>query len=148
MSGIGPSREADVRPTLRWWTWGIIGGISLSLLTLIKGLAAVLFLRPGEWDATAAVAPLLTFGMGFICGSLAGLLRGLSRRMGLFGDAMIGAVVADAYFLCCMFCFCPQMLTGEEPGRGQMLLGATLLGMICGPWFGRDFRRDFADPSS
>lgn len=100
--------------------------------------------HPGEpipWGELTTF-PLLVFAMGFFCGTVVCSLRGLYRRLGPLGNAITGMVVILVFFLSCMLFFAPAMLRGETPGRGCMLLLATVVGLILEAWIGHDLRRD------
>ena len=83
-----------------WWQFGLIGGIALSLATLYKFVHALprLFQQPFPWSALVA-APVAAFLLGFACGCVVWCLRSISSRFGLAGDAIIGVVVVNVYFL-------------------------------------------------
>jgi len=135
----------DSSKRISWWQVGLVGGVGLSLATLIGAPVKVnarLRAHPGEpipWGELTAL-PLLVFAMGFLCGTIVWALRGLSRRFGLLGDALTGMIVMHVFFLTCMFLFAPAMLRGETPGRGGMLLLGTVVGLILGAWIGHDLR--------
>jgi hypothetical protein len=114
-------------------------------MTLANVVAAIprFFREDVPWGEVATL-PFAVFGMGFVCGALVGLLRGLSRRLGWVGDAMIGALVMVVFFLCCMACFDREMLLGRQPGREGMLLFAALTGLVVGPVIARDVKGESA----
>ena len=137
-------RNSQTSPLrLPWWKCGILGGIVLSSATLIKVIGAIprFFTEDVPWSEFVFL-PFAVFGMGFVCGSLVGVLRGLSSRLGIVGDVVIGAAVMNIYFLCCMALFDPKMLSSEALGGAMMLFFATVTGMIGGAWLGNDLRRD------
>jgi hypothetical protein len=110
--------------------------------TILKIVGAIPRLLAGEMPWGELVGLLVAvFVMGFVGGSLAALLRPLSDRLGRAGEVVIGVVVVDVFFLCCMACYDRPMLFGEASGRGLMLLLGTALGAVAGPWFAGDLRR-------
>jgi hypothetical protein len=50
------------------------------------------------------------YGMGFVCGLVVWAGRGLYRKQGMVGDAIVGAAVVATLFLACMLLFAPDML--------------------------------------
>jgi hypothetical protein len=127
---------------MRWWVCGLLGGLAMLAVTAIKAVAALprLVSEPAT-GAELVGLPAAVFGMGFVGGALAGLLRPLSDRFGWPGEVVIGVVVLDVFFLCCMSCYDRPMLLGEAPGRGPMLLLGAALGAVAGPWVAADLRR-------
>jgi hypothetical protein len=126
----------------RWWQFGLVGGLVLTLATLAKAVAAIprFFTENVPWSEVA-VLPLAVFGMVFVCGVVVWAVRSVTRRYGPAGDAMVGVIVMNVFFLMCMALFEPAMLSGDRPGAESMLGLATVIGLVAGPWIGRDFRR-------
>jgi hypothetical protein len=124
-----------------WWQWGLIGGATLSLATLSKVLIALprLLSQNASWHELPGVAALV-FVLGFVCGVVAWLGSGLSRRWGRVGDALLGAIVMNVFFLGCMVVFAREVLAGERSGAGLFFLMATALGTLGGTLVGRDLR--------
>lgn len=77
-----------------WWHYGLIGGVTLLFATLVKAVGVVIGGGVARVDWTEAVGFLAAiFGMGFVCGVVVWAGRGLSRRFGLIGDAVLGMIV-------------------------------------------------------
>lgn len=132
----------------RWWQFGLLGGAVLSVATGFKALRAVIggaaFGAP--WGETAAFAAFI-FGIGFLCGLIVWAGKGLHRRIGMAGDALVGMVVMLAFFIACMLLFAPEMLGRQFLPAGLFMLGmAVVLGLVGGAWTGRDLRRDTKVP--
>jgi hypothetical protein len=133
--------------TPRWWQFGLVGGVTLSLATLIKLIRAIGrgFAGQPEWGEAAGFAVAI-FAMGFVCGVVVWAGRGLYRRFGMVGDAVVGVAVMVVFFLCCMLLFEPDMLGTKFSSGGAPMLGlAVVIGLICGPWFGRNLRKEFGN---
>lgn len=133
-----------------WWPCGLLGGAVLSLVTLVRfiGAAAFLWLTgtaiPGGWREAAGLIALM-FAMGFVCGVVAWAGQGLSRRLGLAGDALIGVAVMVVFFLGCMVVFDPEMLGPRFATGGIPMFGlAVVAGLILGAWIGHDLRKEIA----
>jgi hypothetical protein len=129
----------------RWWQSGLIGGVTLSLVTAIKVVRAIIrgTAGDGEWSEAVFFA-LAIFGMGFLCGVIAWFGRGLYNRLGMLGDALVGMVVMVVFFLSCMTLFDPEMLGA----KGIPMIGlAVVFGLIGGAWMGRDLRRESMTPA-
>ena len=126
----------------RWWQFGFLGGIILSLATAIKVVRAVVRGADdkADWGEAAGFAAAI-FGMGFVCGIVVWAGRGLSRRFGPAGDAVVGLGVMEVFFVCCMLLFEPELL-GSKFGQGGLpMLGLGVpLGLFAGWYIGRDFR--------
>jgi hypothetical protein len=133
-----------------WWQSGLLGGFTLSLATLVKALGALVLGRFHETDVAYAVKfAAAVFGMGFICGVVGWAGRGLHSRIGWVGDSLAGLAVMLVFFLCCMIMFAPEMLGSNFISGGLPMFGfAALVGLICGPWFARDLRKDLATSQS
>ena len=84
--------------TLSWWQFGMAGGLLLFLATFFKLLAMLTGILQQNivWSELLQVA-LTTFFLGFICGCVLWILKPLSSRWGLVGDAIIGAVTINVY---------------------------------------------------
>src|SRR5947208_2412659 len=139
----------------RWWQYGLLGGLVLSLATIIKLIrtvlmGAVIAGAAGKAGWTEAVAfAVAIFGMGFVCGLVIWAGRGISRRLGLFGDAMVGMVVMLVFFTACMFLFDPDLLGPKLSSGGLPMLGfGALLGLVGGAWVGRDLRKEWVKQES
>jgi hypothetical protein len=132
-----------------WWQYGFLGGVVLSLATLIKLIRSFLIpiVRGGaqqvSWTEAVKFAVSI-FAMGFLCGLVVWSGRGVSRRLGLFGDALVGMVVMLVFFTACMFLFDPELLGPKLASGGlPMLAFGAVLGLISGAWFGRDLRKEW-----
>jgi hypothetical protein len=131
----------------RWWQFGLVGGVGLSLATLIK-VIRVLGGTAGEatWGETVGFAAAI-FGMGFVSGVIVWAGRGLYHRIGMAGDAIVGLVVMVVFFTSCMLISEPELLGPKFPtGGAPMLALGAVIGLIAGAWVGRDWRKEFADP--
>jgi hypothetical protein len=131
---------------LRWWHFGLIGGIALSLATAVKVIKAFGRGEAGgaEWGEVAVFAPVL-FGTGFLCGVIVWAGRGLYRRFGAVGDAIVGLAVMVCFFVACMLLFEPAMLGARFlSGGAPMLFGAVVIGLVGGAWVGHDLRKELA----
>jgi hypothetical protein len=133
---------------MRWWECGLIGGIVLSGATVANAIKAAFgwLDSPVPWGDAIEVA-VAVFFMGFLCGVIAWSGKGLHRRLGAIGDALVGVAVMVAFFVCCMLLFAPELLGAKLHDGGLLMLGiATLIGAIGGVWFGHD--PDTETPSS
>ena len=56
--------------TMRWWQFGLLGGVVLSLATAAKLIRAIVGGAAGEteWGEAAGFAAAI-FGMGLLCGA-------------------------------------------------------------------------------
>jgi hypothetical protein len=136
--------------TLHWWQFGLVGGFTLSVATLIKLVRAIARGLAGqpEWGEAAGFATAV-FTMQFVCGVVVWAGRGLYRRFGMAGDAVVGVAVMVVFFVCCMLLFEPELLGDKFSSTGVPMLGlAVVIGLICGPWCGRDLRKEFASSES
>jgi hypothetical protein len=127
-----------------WWQFGLFGGVVLSLATALKVIGAVVGGLPddAEWKQLPGFAAAI-FGMGFLCGVIAWAGKGLNRRIGMAGDAIVGLAVMVAFFSCCMLLYEPKMLGENFTSDGLPMFGmAVLFGLIGGAWIGRDLRRE------
>ncbi|MFI5460005.1 MAG: hypothetical protein ACHRXM_31685 [Isosphaerales bacterium] len=133
---------------LRWWQFGLFGGVVLSLATVVKLIRAVVRGAAGEavWGEAAGFAAAI-FAMGFACGVVVWAGRGLYQRLGMAGDAIVGLAVMVVFFVSCMLLFEPAMLGAKFSSGGAPMLGlAVILGLIGGAWIGRDVRREISPP--
>lgn len=131
---------------MRWWQFGLAGGIVLSLATAVKVIRALVGGAEGEtnWGEAAGFAAAI-FGMGFLCGVIVWAGKGLYQRIGMAGDALVGVAVMVVFFISCMLVFEPEMLGAKFQNGGlPMLGGAVVVGLIGGAWVGRDLRKDAA----
>ena len=128
---------------MRWWQFGLTGGIVLSLATAARLIPALMYGVAGEADWNEAAGFIATiFGTGFLCGLIVWRCKYLYRRFGMLGDAIAGLAVMLAFFIACMLVFDPQMLRARFSSGGAPMLGfAALLGIFGGAWMGRDWRR-------
>jgi hypothetical protein len=98
-----------------------------------------------EWGEAAGFAAAI-FGMGFLCGVIVWAGRGLYRRFGMAGDALVGLAVMVCFFVSCMLLFEPEMLGAKFSSGGAPMLGlAVVIGLIGGAWVGRDLRKEWAE---
>jgi hypothetical protein len=127
---------------MRWWQYGVFGGVVLSLATGIKAMGAFALGATVDFrwvEAAGFVASL--FGMGFLCGTIVWAGRGLYRRLGMVGDAIVGVAVMLAFFFSCMLLFAREMLGAKFWSGGVPMFGlAIVVGLIGGAWTGRDIR--------
>ena len=132
----------------RWWQFGLFGSVALSILTAFKLVRAMVGGAAGEaeWGEAAGFAAAI-FGMGFLCGVIVWAGKGLYRRFGMVGDAIVGVAVMVTFFVCCMLLFEPEMLGAKFSSGGAFMLGlAVVVGLFGGPWIGRDIRKAAAPP--
>jgi len=127
---------------LAWWQYGVFGGVVLSIATVVKMVRALFRGAEGEGHWTTAVGfAAFIFGMGFVCGLIVWAGRGLSRRFGMLGDAIVGMIVTLVLATTCTLVFGgPQALA--EGGLLVLGLGAVV-GLILGAWIGRDLRKEW-----
>jgi len=134
---------------MRWWQCGLIGSIVLSGTTACNAVTALLHGRidgPTPWGEILGVL-VATFAMGFLCGVIVWSGRGLHRRFGAVGDAVVGMAVMLAFFVCCMVLFAPELLGSKLHDGGLAMLGmAVLIGAVAGIWFGHDLDEDASPP--
>jgi hypothetical protein len=129
---------APIRVGLPWWQFGLIGGGFLSLPTVGNVIIAV---AGGEahgvhWGEIAAFAAII-FAMGFVSGLVVWAGRGLYRRFGVAGTALVGVAVMVIYFLACMLLFEPAMLGSKFSSAGlPMFVLAALFGLVVGGTIG------------
>jgi hypothetical protein len=131
---------------MRWWQCGLLGGIVLSLATAFKVVRAIVLGAAGkaEWGEAVGFA-LFIFGMGFVCGAIAWAGRGLYRRFGMAGDALVGLVIMVCFFAACMLLAKPELLTQQFLSGGVLMLGfAAVVGLIAGAWTGHGLRKEWA----
>ena len=139
---------ADFPKRISWWRSSVLGGVVLSLVTLIGlplKLVRLLFptTLPNPFPGPSLLGfPVFIFGLGFVCGSVVWALQGLPRRLGPLGDAITGWLVMIVFFVCCMLVFDRPMLLGKAPGREPMLLLGSVVGLVLGVWVGSDLRRE------
>ena len=129
--------------TVRWWQFGVVGGVTLSIATAVKLVRAIvrgLAVEAGVGEAIGFF--VLVFAMGFVCGVVAWDGRGLNDRIGMAGDAIVGVAVMIVFFLACMITFAPELFVPRFRVGGLRMLGlAIVVGAICGPWFAGDLRQ-------
>jgi hypothetical protein len=130
----------------RWWQCGLLGGVSLSVTTLVRAIPDVICGALTEVGWTQVVGFLAAiFGMGFVCGLVAWAGRGLSRRFGLVGDAILGMAVMLVFFALCMLLFESALLGTKWSSGGLPMLGlGALAGLFGGAWIGHDLRKYWA----
>jgi hypothetical protein len=135
---------------MRWWQFGLFGGVVLSVATLIKVARALVRGLSGEGGLVEAVGfAAAIFAMGFVCGVVVWAGRGLYERIGMAGDAIVGLVVMVVFFLSCMLLFDPALLGPKLSSGGVPMLGlAVVLGLFGGAWIGRDVRKEFTGTGS
>lgn len=127
----------------KWWQCGLIGGVALSLVTVLH----IVFSLPDfishkiPWSGLVAV-PLAVLAAGFGCGVIVWVAAPLSRKLGMLGDAIVGMLTLVFFFLACMVLF-DRSLLSPDPRRSLPMFGlAAVGGAIAGAWFGRDWRKD------
>ncbi len=129
-----------------WWKWGVIGGLTLSLATVVK---LVRYLAKSGIESVEEVTALkvvefgaFLFTAGFACGISLWAIQHLFSGPRWLADAMSGVVVLEVLFLCCAFVFEPTWLTTNQAQGFPMFVGAAVLGLVLGPWIGRDVRKE------
>jgi hypothetical protein len=137
---------------ITWWQCGLLGGLTLSVATFIKLVRALFAGAAGGADLGQALGfATLIFAMGFVCGLVGWAGRGLSRRFGMAGDALVGVAIMLVFFLCCMLVFDPELLGAKFRNGGVPMFGlAVVVGLIGGAWIGHDLRKEIAaeDPTA
>lgn len=131
---------------MRWWKIGLLGSAALSLFPAMRLAWALVAGGMGraEWRQAPAFFAAI-FGIGFLCGVVAWALKGLSRRFGMAGDALVGAAVMATLCLSCMFLPVPDMLASQFVSEPALMLTVMVVaGMIGGVWIGRDLRKEFS----
>jgi hypothetical protein len=134
----------------RWWQFGLSGGVALSIATAVNVVRAIVrgSISDAEWGEAVAFAAAI-FGMGFLCGVIVWSGKGLYRRIGMAGDALVGVAVMVAFFLSCMLLFAREMLWDKFWIGGAPMLGlAVVLGLGGGAWIGRDLRKEASPPGT
>ena len=134
---------------MRWWQSGLVGGAALSITTAVKVVRAVVCGAVGdiEWGEAAGFAAAI-FGMGFLCGVIVWAGKGLYRRIGWVGDAIVGLAVMVVFFISCMLLFEPELLGSKFYSGGLPMLGlAVVFGLISGAWAGREIRKELSPPA-
>jgi len=128
---------------VRWWQYGVLGGLVLSIATVVNLVRAIVRGLSGEADWAQALGfSVLIFAMGFLCGVVGWAGRGLYDRIGMAGDSIVGTAIMMVFFLACAIVFEPALLTSKfRVGGLPMLALALIVGAICGPWFARDLRK-------
>lgn len=127
----------------RWWQFGLFGAFVLLLATAVKAVLVASVGRTHSEINSGEVASFCTtiFGMGFLCGIVVWASRGISRRFGPAGDAAVGLIVIEVFFVSCMLLFDPALLGSKFRQGGLPMLGfAVPLGLFGGWYIGRDFR--------
>jgi nitrate reductase gamma subunit len=135
---------------MRWWEAGMLGAVVLSIATLFKFVQTVAWRETGEarWAQVLGFAAAIA-GISFLCGVIGWAGRGLYRRIGMAGDALVGMVIMTVFFLYCMILFEPEMLWSKFRPNGNLMLGlAMVVGLIAGPLFGRDLRKELAQSTA
>ena len=131
------NRHRELRwSDLRWWHCGLGGMgaaagyacVGVLLVIIVDGFKAVL----QSWDGLGLLA-VYGLAAGFVTGSFVGLIRGLSKRFGRLGDALIGALIVNLLFV----------LGGVAVRRHEILppdivtvLNTSFAGAIVGLWVG------------
>jgi hypothetical protein len=134
-----------MRP-VRWWQFGLFGAAVLSIATAGKLARAIVGGAgvPDDWREFAGFAAAV-FGIGFLCGVVVWAGRWLHRWLGTAGDALVGVAVMLCFFVSCMALFDPEALGAKFRPQGALMLGlAVVIGLIGGPWLGRDLRKESA----
>lgn len=123
----------------------MVGANIMLLATIIKVIKAVsrFFSEDVPWTELISF-PGQVLALGFVSGVMVWLVLPLSRKLGSLGDALVGLVTMNFFFLCCMFIFDRSLLPPQSL-RGLPMLGlATVVGVVLGVWVGRDLRKFIA----
>jgi len=125
-----------------WYRAGFIGAMVLGACTLVKFLVSIPRLFTEHWTWRELLwLPLLVTTVGFVCGSVAGLMLPLSRRFGMWGDAAIGAVCGPAYlFLCLAMCEPTAFQVKYVAWGGFLVVMSAMIGGSLAVSVGQDFR--------
>ena len=76
---------------LRWWQYGILSGIALSMLLLSKIVDGLLNGELAVADiAGELIVVAMFFPVGFLCGLIVWAGQKLTRRFGMLGGAITG----------------------------------------------------------
>lgn len=128
---------------LKWWQFGLVGAVALSVATAVKVIRSLVRGTMGESGFSEALLfAAAIFAMGFICGVVVWVGRGWHRHIGMAGDALLGMVVMVVFFLSCMAVFDPEMLGAKFTSGGvPMLVLGSIIGLVVGASAGRDLRK-------
>ena len=89
-----------------WLIFGLFGGETLSLVIVLKFLVMIPGIFTGKqnvpWSDLFIIGPG-GFLVGFICGCVIWSLQKLSSKLGIAGDAIIGAITANIYITLIIF---------------------------------------------
>src|SRR5579885_3288206 len=99
------------RCNMHWWTVGFFGAAVVSLLAVMRLAWAILNGNIGNAGPRHVPAFLAgAFGIGFLCGVVVWGLKGVCRRLGMAGDALVGGAVTAILCVSCVF-LSPEMLS-------------------------------------
>jgi hypothetical protein len=131
-----------VRPTLTVWQSGLRCGGWLSVFTLGKSFVGRCFgWPPGRGWAEALGVSAIVFVVGFVCGCLAWAGRGVARRFGLAGDAVLGLFTTLVFLSIILRLFDREMFGSRFRAETlPVLLSGVLLGPGLGILAGIDVR--------
>lgn len=126
---------------------GVYGGVILSFGMAWKIVEALVAGRMGKVDWREAwIYEAALFALGFVCGVIIWAGRGLYRRFGMAGDALVGVAVTLALIVSGMFVFAPDMLRAPNLAVAAVPLfaSAVIIGVLGGAGLGHEFRKDLA----
>lgn len=130
------------RRRLTWYRTGMVGALVLVACALLNLLASLprMFIEPWTWQELVFLPTALVV-IGFVCGAIVGWMLPLSRRIGVWGDAVIGAFVGPAYLFLCLAIFEPTAFDIRYiPWGTFLLLMSALIGGSFAVAMGHDVR--------
>lgn len=129
-------------PRLNWWQCGLLGALVLFVATCSNALHSLprFFLKDVPWGELLYF-PFQILLIGFAVGVIVRFFVPLAIWFGPIGDAMIGMIGMNVFFLLCM-----QIDSSPIPpfsSRAVPLFAlATVLGILMGVLVGRDIRKE------
>jgi hypothetical protein len=126
----------------RWWHYGLIGGLFL-LFAAVRSMRRLVGheVETPDWSAAVGYAAA-AFAMGFLGGVVVWAGRGVSRRLGVLGDGLVGMAIVLLIVAACMLLFDPELLGPKFLSVGVPTLGlGAIVGLLGGAWLLRDLRQ-------
>ena len=118
---------------LPWYRAGFLGALVLCACAFVEFLGSIPRLFTEEWTwEELLLFPLQMIAIGFACGAVVGLMLPASRRFGIWGDAVIGALAGPTYLFLCIAMFEPTafqpkyLLWGVFLALMSAVIGASL----------------------
>lgn len=123
------------------WRFGLVGGVGLAGAGLMKAMRVFLKVKAAGFTLGDELMFLsYLFGMGFAGGLIAWYLRFLPRKYGIPGEALLGAILMNLFFVCCAAVFDATLILGNLDHLVWLFGFASLLGAFAGILIGKDFR--------